>query len=221
MLTTVEAPPFRPAIRWPTRGKRCYYRQAILIVAGIFLVGGFWFASRYPQLLGKAQHVNDVLPSMAYGSIAFPVEATDPAWQRILCTMGNWLNGMKIGMGFGVLLGGLLHTVLRYYPLKLGSNLYLNSVKGALVGVPGPDGRGTAQGLRLALAEDGLKDAATGIRGWNQKADVGLQPVGRGLFYLAVNSGPKGKQTGDLTLQRWTGSPAAPFVPATPADLER
>ena len=136
MLTTVEAPPIRPAIRFPTRGKRCYYRQAILIVAGILLVGGFWFASRYPQLLGKAQHVNDVLPSMAYGSIVFPVDATDPAWQRILCTMGNWLNGMKIGMGFGVLLGGLLHTVLRYYPLKLGSNLYLNSVKGALVGVP-------------------------------------------------------------------------------------
>jgi hypothetical protein len=91
---------------------------------------------------------------------------------------------------------------------------------GDLVGVPGPGGRGTERGLLLALADDGLKDAATGIRGWNQKADVGLQPVGRGLFYLAVNSGTRGKQTGDITLQRWTGSPAAPFVPATPADLE-
>src|SRR5262249_54672228 len=28
------------------------------------------------------------------------------------------------------------HTVLRYYPLKIGKNLYLNSLKGALVGVP-------------------------------------------------------------------------------------
>jgi hypothetical protein len=27
--------------------------------------------------------------------------------------------------------------VLRYYPLKIGKNLYLNSLKGALVGVPG------------------------------------------------------------------------------------
>ncbi len=90
---------------------------------------------------------------------------------------------------------------------------------GDLIGVPGPGGRGTEQGLLLALADDGLKDAATGIRGWNQKADVGLQPVGRGLFYLAVGSGTKGKQTGDLTLQRWTGTPTAPFVPATSADL--
>jgi hypothetical protein len=92
---------------------------------------------------------------------------------------------------------------------------------GDLVGVPGPGGRGTEQGLLLALADDGLKDPATGVRGWNQKSDVGLQPVGRGLFYIAVGSGGGGKQTGDLTLQRWTGSPAAPFVPATPADLER
>ena len=91
---------------------------------------------------------------------------------------------------------------------------------GDLIGVSGPGGRGTEQGLLLALAEGGLRDAATGIRGWNQKADVGLQPVGRGVFYLAVNSGPRGNQTGDLTLQRWTGAPTAPFVPATRADLE-
>ena len=91
---------------------------------------------------------------------------------------------------------------------------------GDLIGASGPGGRGTEQGLLLALAADGLRDAATGIRGWNQKADVGLQPVGRGLFYLAVNSGSRGTQTGDLTLQRWTGAPTAPFVPATRADLE-
>jgi hypothetical protein len=30
---------------------------------------------------------------------------------------------MKLGMSFGVLLGALLHTVLRYYPLKIGGNI--------------------------------------------------------------------------------------------------
>ena len=90
-----------------------------------------------------------------------------------------------------------------------------------LVGVPGPNGHGTEQGLLLALADDGLKDAATGIRGWNQKADVGSQPIGRGLFYLCVNSSSPGKQTADLTLYRWTGAPSAPFVRATIADLEK
>ena len=93
--------------------------------------------------------------------------------------------------------------------------------RGNLVGVPGPRGHGTEQGLLLALADDGLQDAATGIRGWNQKADVGIQPIGRGLFYLCVGSGPRGKQTADITLHRWTGSAKAPFVPATPADLEK
>ncbi len=68
------------------------------------------------------------------------------------------------------------------------------------------------QGQMLALADAGLKDAATGVRGWNQKADVGFQPVGDGLFYLATNSGTKGAQTADLTLMRWTGDANEPFV---------
>jgi hypothetical protein len=91
---------------------------------------------------------------------------------------------------------------------------------GDLVGVPGPGGKGTEKGLLLALADDGLKDSATGIRGWNQKADVGLQPIGHGLFYLAVNSGTKGKQTGDVTLYRWTGTATAPFAPASDSDFK-
>jgi hypothetical protein len=92
-------------------------------------------------------------------------------------------------------------------------------VMGELVGVPAADGKGAAKGLVLALAEDGLKDSATGIRGWNQKADVGIQPIGRGLFYLCVGGGTKGNQTADLTLHRWTGAAPAPFMPATKADL--
>lgn len=89
---------------------------------------------------------------------------------------------------------------------------------GALVGVPGTGGNGTEQGQLLALAADGLKHNATGIRGWNQEADEGLQPIGRGLFYVAKGSGPKAKQTADLVLMRWTGEAVNPFVPATSAD---
>lgn len=75
------------------------------------------------------------------------------------------------------------------------------------------------RGALLELADDGLRDASTGIRGWNQKADVGFQPVGHGLFYLSVNSGTQGAQTADLTLMRWTGNAREPFVPATSQDL--
>ncbi len=114
----------------------CHWRPIIMVGAAALLLGVFWFASRYPQLFSKAEHVGEALPSMAYSSQLMTVAADAPVWLRILAAMVNWLDSMKIGMTFGVLFGALLHTVLRYYPLKIGKNLYLNSLKGALVGVP-------------------------------------------------------------------------------------
>lgn len=94
-------------------------------------------------------------------------------------------------------------------------------VRSDLIGVPGASGQGWEQGLTLPLAEDGLSDPATGMRGWRWKADVGLQPLGRGLFYLAVNSGGKGGQAADIALMRWTGDPQAPFAPVGADDRAR
>lgn len=90
---------------------------------------------------------------------------------------------------------------------------------GELAGVPGPGGDGQARGLLLPLAGDGLADPATGIRGWLQKADVGFQPIGHGLHYLAADSRVDGRQAADLGLVRWTGQPGQPFVPATQDDV--
>ena len=56
------------AIRFSLSRIRCYYRPLILVWASLLILGVFWFASRYPQLIGKAQHVGDALPSMAYSS---------------------------------------------------------------------------------------------------------------------------------------------------------
>lgn len=88
-------------------------------------------------------------------------------------------------------------------------------VRRALIGVPGRRGTGWEQAMVLGLARDGLKHPTTGIRGWNQKADVGSQPLGDGLYYFAVSSGGKGQQSADLTLMRWTGNARRPFVPVT------
>ncbi|RKQ90999.1 hypothetical protein C8N24_0815 [Solirubrobacter pauli] len=71
------------------------------------------------------------------------------------------------------------------------------------------------QGRLLPLAADGLLDAATGIRGWRQKADVGIQALGDGLYYLATNGTDGGNQTATLTLQAWTGKADDPFAPVT------
>jgi uncharacterized membrane protein YraQ (UPF0718 family) len=115
----------------------CHWRPIIMVGAAAVLLGVFWFASRYPQLFSKAEHVGQAVPSMAYSSQLITVAADVPVWLWILAATVNWLDSMKIGMAFGVLFGALLHTVLRYYPLMIGKNLYLNSLKGALVGVPG------------------------------------------------------------------------------------
>jgi hypothetical protein len=80
-------------------------------------------------------------------------------------------------------------------------------VHGPLIGVPGE------RGPLLQLTDDGLWDPVTGIRGWYAKADVGLESLGDGLFYLSTASEFAGMQTSDLTLSRWTGDPAHPFEP--------
>jgi hypothetical protein len=55
----------------------------ILAVAGIVLLCVFWFASRYPQLINKARHVGQAVPSMAYSHEVVQVAADAPAWRRI------------------------------------------------------------------------------------------------------------------------------------------
>jgi uncharacterized membrane protein YraQ (UPF0718 family) len=114
----------------------CYYRPLILGLALVAVLCVFWIASRYPQLWSKSQHIGADLATMAYGKAAFPIVASAPWYERLLYGALNWLDSMKIGMTFGVTAGALLHTILKYYPLKIGNNLTLNSLKGALIGLP-------------------------------------------------------------------------------------
>ena len=47
------------------------------------------------------------------------------------------------------------------------------------------------------------------MRGWYQKADVGIQAMDNGLYYLSQNAVVGGQQTSTLTLNTWTGDPEA------------
>lgn len=84
----------------------------------------------------KSTQIGADMSSMANTGDRFKVAADAPWYSKIAWGALNWLDTMKKGMTFGVLCGALLHTVLKYYPLKIGQNLYVNSLKGALVGVP-------------------------------------------------------------------------------------
>ncbi len=115
---------------------RCRWRPIILIGAALLIIGTFWMWSRYPALVSKATHLGKAVPSMTYSSQVMTVASDAPVGRQILAASVNWVAGMKVGMTFGVLFGALLHTALRYYPLRVGKNLYINSLKGALIGVP-------------------------------------------------------------------------------------
>jgi uncharacterized membrane protein YraQ (UPF0718 family) len=115
---------------------RCYYRPLILGAGAALILSVFWFTSRYPQLFVKQAHVGQDILSMAWSSEVLHAATDAPVWQQILVGAVNWLASMRVGMTFGISIGALLHTYLRYYPLKIGNNLTLNSLKGALVGVP-------------------------------------------------------------------------------------
>jgi len=151
----------------------CYWRPIILIVAAASLLSVFWFTSRYPQLLGKAEHLGQAVPSMAFSSELIHVEPTAPLIFRIGAAAINWLNSMRIGMTFGVLLGALLHTTLHYYPLRIGANLYLNSIKGALVGVP------------MGVCANCAVPAACGVTRGNGRIEVAL-----GFLFSSPNFNP-------------------------------
>jgi uncharacterized membrane protein YraQ (UPF0718 family) len=124
------------SLRHPLSRIRCYYRPMILAAAALTILCVFWFASRYPQLLEKKAGLGEALPTMAWSHEVLVAASDAPLWQRIVYGAVNWLDSMKVGMTFGVLFGALLHTYLRYYPLRIGQNLYVNSLKGALVGAP-------------------------------------------------------------------------------------
>jgi Predicted permease len=117
-------------------GIRCYYRPILLATGLMIIMGVFWFVSRYPQLMHKSTQIGNEMSSMANTGDLIKVAADAPWYAKIGWGAINWLDTMKKGMTFGVLSGALLHTILKYYPLKIGQNLYLNSLKGALVGVP-------------------------------------------------------------------------------------
>ena len=115
---------------------QCNSRWIVLVILGLTIVGLFWFGSRYPALFSKAHHSGDPLASMAYSHETLRTSSRNSILVRIALGSFNWLSSMAIGMTFGITFGALLHTVLKYYPLRIGQNLTLNTLKGALVGMP-------------------------------------------------------------------------------------
>lgn len=122
--------------KWQTEW-RCYVRLFFLIIFALVILGMFWFGSRYPQLFEKAAHINTLTPHSFINSLELiPMTEQHSFWSRVFASFVNWIWSMKIGMAFGLAIGALLHTLFEFYPPKLTGNIYLNTLKGIVIGVP-------------------------------------------------------------------------------------
>lgn len=148
-------------------------RVRVLTLAGIVLVASFWLLARYPALIHKADVVGESVASMTFASEIWSVGPGAPLLVAILAGAVNWLYAMKIGMSFGVLFGALLHTTLRHFPLRVGSSLTLNSVKGAVVGMP------------MGICANCAVPTACGVTRGNGRLEVAL-----GFLFSSPNFNP-------------------------------
>ncbi|MER5550597.1 hypothetical protein ABT001_02740 [Streptomyces sp. NPDC002793] len=85
-------------------------------------------------------------------------------------------------------------------------------VRGEISGQPSPE-----TGELLSLREAGLRDGATGIRGWEFHGSYGFDALGDGRYYVAegraVERDSAVVQEGEIRLHRWTGAVPGPFAP--------
>jgi len=86
------------------------------------------------------------------------------------------------------------------------------AVRGPVRGQPEPE-----QDRLLTLAQEGLYDPVTGVRGWQAPGEYGLVSLDDGLYYVAesgtVEEDGATKQTGRAVLHRWTGRTPNPLTP--------
>lgn len=117
-----------------------YYSKRFLILVCLILIvlGVFWFGSRYPALLHKADIVGDAnLQSFVYTSNLIAYDATASYLNKVFAASINWLDSMKIGMSFGAILGSLILTLLQVCKLpELSNNTFANTLRGAIIGAP-------------------------------------------------------------------------------------
>lgn len=75
------------------------------------------------------------------------------------------------------------------------------------------------EGWLIDLADDGLEDPATGIRGWKQTATTGFESLGNGLFFIGEQWKEDGLEGGRVKLYHDTGDTPAPFELVDADDL--
>jgi hypothetical protein len=96
-------------------------------------------------------------------------------------------------------------------------NYGLFLVDGTVPPAPAPLDSPFGRGRVLQLHPSGLHDGGSGVHGWDFTADVGLEALGNGYYYVSrkqadTEAGRAGNGS-TLRLHRWTGGVPAPLEP--------
>ncbi len=110
---------------------------AVLGLLVVLVVAFFWLDSRYPVIDEKAAMAGDtLLEDVLSFEAKLPVRDSDPWWQKIAYSTLNWSYTNKEGMAFGVVLAALILTFLRMAPGRPSNNVFVNTLKGTMLGAP-------------------------------------------------------------------------------------
>src|SRR5712671_4724347 len=108
---------------------------AVLLMAVIGTV--FWVDSRYPALM-KRYHAGTQVKAagaLTFGAV-YQLDRTMPLRVRVWRTTVNWLDANRIGMTFSFLFGPAALTFLAMVPRRRTGSKYLNTLFGAVAGMP-------------------------------------------------------------------------------------
>src|SRR6266446_1444302 len=114
------------------------WRSRTLAVLLMALIGTvFWVDSRYPALMKRYHAGTQVRAAgaLTFGAV-YQLDRTMPLRVRVWRTTVNWLDANRIGMTFSFLFGPAALVFLAMVPRRRTSSKYLNTLFGAVAGMP-------------------------------------------------------------------------------------
>src|SRR5206468_2476490 len=111
--------------------------RTLTIILMIAIAGVFWADSRYPALLKRYHSGTQIKAAgaLTFGTV-YSVDRTMPLATRVWRTTVNWLDANRIGMTFAFLFGPAALTFLATLRRRRTKSRWLNTLYGALAGVP-------------------------------------------------------------------------------------
>jgi uncharacterized membrane protein YraQ (UPF0718 family) len=111
--------------------------RTLAIILMVVIASIFWVDSRYPALLKRYRagaHVK-ATGALTFGAV-YSVDRSMPLAARVWRTTINWLDANRIGMTFAFLFGPAALTFLATLRQRRSRSRWLNTLFGAVAGVP-------------------------------------------------------------------------------------